>query len=323
MLPIPATIFWSSNKGFIWALREVRVSRRYSTPFASNSSSRGSGPRAESRASSSSSFSSRARLNRVSSRRKSLRSSLRWSTSMSAVRGSSTGGTRRSWPPIFSWKTSESPVSRSTIKCFARRRAPEIRPPSNPSSNFSVEGCSTRAGSKTSTSMMSEPTTSSRRSSFIVSTSGSSGIRVFIPLPQPLVPAATSRRFAGDERRVSPGQRVPTVTAHSSNLEAHSTQLPRYLRRFVQTLTVYFVVPSVVLPHLPEAGDPAGQRTPLRVLLLLDEHNPVLSFGESPGRGSRWDLSRLRDVEDEDAIGSQRIVYTAKETNQPPSTVVR
>src|SRR5918998_5245021 len=160
--------------------------------------------------------------------------------------------------------------------------------------------------------MMSEPTTSSRRTSFIVSTSGSSGIRVFIPLPQPLVLAATSRWFAGDERRVSPGQRVPTVTAHSSNPEAHSTQFPRYLRRFVQTLAVYFVVPSVVLPNLPEAGDPADQSPPFRVLFLLDEHNPVLSFGESPFRGSPWDLCRLRDVEDEDATGSQRIVYTPK-----------
>ena len=65
---------------------------------------------------------------------------------MSAVSGSSTGGTSRSWPPILSWKTSESPEPSSTMRCLARRRAPVIRTPSSRLTNSSVEGCSTSEG---------------------------------------------------------------------------------------------------------------------------------------------------------------------------------
>src|SRR5918998_297991 len=105
MLPMPATTFWSRIKGFIWALREPRVSRKYST---SKPSSRGSGPR------------------------------------------------------------------------FARR-APVARTPSRRRTNSSLEGCSTNAGSRTSAPSIPEPTTSPRRSSFMVSTSGSSGMRLLVP----------------------------------------------------------------------------------------------------------------------------------------------
>src|SRR3954469_18854163 len=62
------------------------------------------------------------------------------------------------------------------MRCLARRRAPVIRTPSNPRTNSSNEGCSTRAGSSTSAISILAPTTSSRRSFFMVSTSGSSGI---------------------------------------------------------------------------------------------------------------------------------------------------
>lgn len=78
-----------------------------------------------------------------------------------------------------------------------------------------------------------------------------------------------------------------------------------------------------MLPHLPEAKDPARQRSPLRVLLLLDEHQPILSFVESPARGSRWDLSGLHNIEDEDATERQRIVYTTKENDQSLTSVIR
>src|SRR5918997_1765391 len=178
MLPMPATTFWSRIKGFNWALREPRVSRKYST---SKPSSRGSVPGFASRASSSSASSRRAREKPVWSRKNNLRSPLRWRTSMSDDRGSSTGGTRSSWPPILSWKTRESPESSSTMRCLARRRAPVARTPSRRRTNSSLEGCSTSAGSRTSAPSITEPTTSPRRSSFMVSTSGSSGMRLLAP----------------------------------------------------------------------------------------------------------------------------------------------
>src|SRR5918997_381130 len=154
------------------------VSRRYSTP---NPSPRGAGPWLASRSSSSPASSTRALLKPVWSRKNSLLSPSRSSTNINAVRGSSTGGTRSNWPPILSWKTRESPDPSSTMRCLALRRAPSIRAPSSRRTNSSIEGCSTSAGSRTPTPSILEPTTSSRRSSFMVSTSGSSGTRLLSP----------------------------------------------------------------------------------------------------------------------------------------------
>ena len=77
-----------------------------------------------------------------------------------------------------------------------------------------------------------------------------------------------------------------------------------------------FVGASVEVPYLPEAGDSTGQRTSFSILLLFDEHYPILTFGESPGCVPPRDLSRLCYVEHEDAAGSQGVVDTAEESNQ-------
>src|SRR5215212_1689953 len=89
MLPMPETTFWSRRRGFIWALREPMARCKYP---ASNSSSRGSGPSEASRSWSSSASSRRARVKPVSSRRKRRLSPSRSRMSMSALSGSSTGG---------------------------------------------------------------------------------------------------------------------------------------------------------------------------------------------------------------------------------------
>src|SRR5918999_567790 len=289
---------------------------------ASNSLSNGSGPSEESRSSSSSASSRRARVKPVSSRRKSRLSPSRSRTSMSAVSGSSTGGTSRSWPPILSWNTSESPGPSSTMRCLARRRAPVMLTPSSQLTNSSAEGCSTSEASRTRARSISEPATSSRRSSFMVSTSGNSGIRVFIPARRcPILPY--SCRFARDEGGVALRQLVPTVRSHRPNLEARLFEFCRHLRRFVEPHTMHLVISPVALPHLPETHDPALHRTPLGILLPLGEYRPVLPHAEAPRPGPGRHLARTKHVEDEDTAGDERVVNAPEEAAKPLLLVLR
>src|SRR3712207_6780768 len=153
---------------------------------------------------------------------------------MSAVRGASTGGTSNSWPPILSWKTSASPEFSSTMRCLARRRAPVILTPSSRRPNSVAEGCSTSAGSSTSAASTVEPTTSSRRSPFMVSTSGSSGMVYLYPLQRSLFSPLPHACLARDERRVALRQEIAVVSAHRPDLEACPAKPARDLRRLVQ-----------------------------------------------------------------------------------------
>jgi hypothetical protein len=83
---------------------------------------------------------------------------------------------------------------------------------------------------------------------------------------------------------------------------------------------MHFVCSSVVFLYVAKADDPTGQYRPLSILLLLDQHCPILSFGELSGCGSPCELSRLCDVED--SSRSQRAIYTAKELNQRLAIVI-
>src|SRR5215213_5162384 len=79
---------------------------------------------------------------------------------------------------------------------------------------------------------------------------------------------------------------------------------------------MHFVCSSVVFPHLSKADDPTGQHRLLPILLLLDQHYPIFSFGELPGHGSPCELSRLCDIEDKYSPRRQRAVYAVEELNQ-------
>src|SRR5215204_2002195 len=288
----------------------------------SNPSSSGSGPNEESRSSSSPASSSRARVKTVSSRKKSLLSPSRCKTSMSAFSGSSTGGTSRSWPPILSWNTSESLEPSSTMRCLARRRAPVIWTPSSRLANSSAEGCSTSEGARTSAHSISEPTTSSRRSSFMVSTSGSSGMRVFIPALCRPIPAALGR-FSRDEGGVALRQREVAIGSQYPNPEASPLEFCGQLRRVVEPHAMHLGIPPVVLAHLPETHDPALHGAPLGVLLKLGEYCPILSNAETFRSGARRHLPRREHVEDEDAAGDERFVNAPEKAAQPPVLVLR
>src|SRR5215210_218732 len=319
MFPTPETTFWSRSRGFIWALREPMVRGRYP---ASNPSSSGSGPNEESRSSSSPASSSRARVKPVSSRRKSLLSPSRCKTSMSALSGSSTGGTSSSWPPILSWKTSESPVPSSMMRCLARRRTPVMLTPSSRLTNSWVEGCSTSDASRTSARSISEPVTSSRRSSFIVSTSGNSGIDVFIPVPHRVI-SVVSMWFARGEGGVALGERKVAVRSHRLDSKASPFEFCGQPRRVVQPHAMDLFVPPVELSYLPKTHDPALHRTPLDVLLQLGEYCPVLPHAEISRLGVRRHLARAQHVEDEDATGDERVMNTPERATQPPVLVLR
>src|SRR5215211_2714066 len=319
MFPMPETTFWSTSRGFIWALREPIVRGRYP---ASNPSSSGSGPNEESRSSSSPASSSRARVKPVSSRRKSLLSPSRYITSMSAFSGSSTGGTRRSWPPIFSWKTSASPESSSTIRCLARRRAPVMLTPSIRFANSWSEGCSTSDASRTSARSIFEPVTSSRRSSFMVSTSGNSGIGVFIPVPHRVI-SVVSMWFARDEGGVALGERKVAVSSHRLDSKASPFEFCRQLRWIVQPHSMDLFVPPVEIAYLPKTDDPTLHRTPLDVLLQLGEDRPVVPHAKISPLGARRHLVRTQHVEDEDAAWVERVVNAPEKATQPPLLVLR
>jgi len=86
---------------------------------------------------------------------------------------------------------------------------------------------------------------------------------------------------------------------------------------------VHFVVPSIVLPYASKGSNPTGQRPPLSILVFLDKYYPILAFGELSSSGLLCNLSRLRDVEDEDTARGQRIVYAMEESNQRLTVVAR
>src|SRR5918998_4121049 len=208
------------------------------------------------------------------------------------------------------------------MRCLARRRAPVMRAPSSLLANSSAEGCSTSEESRTRTRSISEPATSSRRSSFMVSTSGNSGMSVFIPARRCPVLAA-SCRFARDEGSVALGQRVITVRSHRPNPEARPFEFCGQTQRVVKPHAVHLVIPPVVLSRLPETHDPALHRTPLDVLLPLGEYRPVLPHAETPRLGPRRHLARSKHVEDKDSAGDERVVNALEKATQPPVLVLR
>src|SRR5215216_836191 len=161
------------------------------------------------------------------------------------------------------------------MRCLARRRAPVILAPSSRLANSSAEGCSTSEASRTRARSISEPATSSRRSSFMVSTSGNSGIRVFIPARRCPILAA-SCRFARDEGSMALRQRVSTIGSHRPNPKARLFEFCGQPRRIVEPHAVHLLIPPIALPRLAETHDPALHRTPLDVLLPLEEYRPVL-----------------------------------------------
>src|SRR5215210_1016502 len=208
------------------------------------------------------------------------------------------------------------------MRCLARRRAPVIRTPSSRLANSSAEGCSTSEGSSTSARSISAPATSPCRSSFMVSTSGSSGIRVFIPVrgcPSP----AGSYRFARDEGGVALLQREVTVRSHRAHPEARPFEFRGQLRRIIQPHAMHLFVPPVVLAHLAETHDPALHRTPPRVLLELGEHGPVLPHAETPLPVARPYLAGTERVEDKEAARDERVVNAPEEATQAPLLVLR
>ena len=75
----------------------------------------------------------------------------------------------------------------------------------------------------------------------------------------------------------------------------------------------YLVRPPITFVRLAEGDDAAGRRLPFPILLLLDQHHPVLALGEGPGRGQPLDLTGLRHVEDEDTARGQGVVDAAEE----------
>src|SRR5919199_2479842 len=102
------------------------------------------------------------------------------------------------------------------MRCLARRRAPVMRTPPSRRTNSSKEGCSTRAGSRTSPPSILEPTTSPRRSSFMVSTSGSSGTRL----------SARDADGARERGRLSIDSPVETVEHDRAGVERAQRPLP-------------------------------------------------------------------------------------------------
>src|SRR5215212_10310614 len=208
------------------------------------------------------------------------------------------------------------------MRCLARRRAPVIRTPSSRLANSSAEGCSTSEESMTLARSISEPATNSRRSSFMVSTSGSSGIRVFIPARRfPIL--AASCRFTRHEGGVALRQRVPIVRSQRPNPEARPFEFCGQLRRLVESHAMHLVNPPVVLSHLPETHDPALHRTPPGVLLQLGVHGPVLPHAETSCLLTRRHLARTEHVEDEDAAGDERVVNAPEKATQTPILVLR
>src|SRR5918994_409006 len=208
------------------------------------------------------------------------------------------------------------------MRCLARRRAPVMLTPSTRLTNSSAEGCSTSEASRTRARTISEPATSSRRSSFMVSTSGSSGIRVFIPARRcPILVA--SCRFARDEGGVALRQRVATVRSHRLNPEARPFEFCGQVQLVVESHAMDLLIPPVAHPSLAETHDPALHRLPLDVLLPLEEHSPVLTHAETPRPGPRRHLPRTEHVEDEDAPGDERVVNAPEKATKPPLLVLR
>src|SRR5215212_491943 len=208
------------------------------------------------------------------------------------------------------------------MRCLARRRAPMIPTPSSRLANSWVEGCSTSEESRTSARSIFEPATSSRRSSFMVSTSGSSGIGVFIPAWHRLILSA-SCRFTRDEGGVALRELEGAVRSHRPNPEAHPFEFCGQIRWIVQPHAVHLFVPPVVLPHLPETHDPTLHRTPTNVLLTLGEHGPVFPHAETPRLDTPRHLARTKHVEDEDAAGGERLINVQEKAAKPPFLVLR
>src|SRR5215207_454468 len=145
---------------------------------------------------------------------------------------------------------------------------------------------------------------------------------VVIPRPGVSTPVAASGRLARLERRVALPQRIVAVGVQRPYPEAHIAELGGHLRRVVQPHAVYLVVAPVVLPHLPEADDPARHRPLLRVLLPLGEHRPIVPHAEAPRRGAGRHLPRAQDVEDEDAAGDQSLEDAPEERPQTAGLLV-
>ena len=95
----------------------------------------------------------------------------------------------------------------------------------------------------------------------MVSTSGSSGIPVYIPARRFPIPAA-SCRFTRHEGGVALRQRVPTVRSQRPNPEVRPFEFCGQLRRIVEPHAMHLVVPPVVPPPC-ETHDPPLHRTPL------------------------------------------------------------
>jgi hypothetical protein len=138
-----------------------------------------------------------------------------------------------------------------------------------------------------------------------------------------LTGAATAERlvlasfgFPRNESRVSGRQLVLAITTRRSNPKSDSTKLRRHLRRFEQSLAVYFVRASIMPSHLSKACYSASQQCSLLILLLFHDYHPILPFGEAFGWRSRLELSWFCYVEDEHASGRERIVDAPKKRNQ-------
>src|SRR5829696_4134853 len=208
------------------------------------------------------------------------------------------------------------------MRCLARRRAPVIRTPSSRLANSSAEGCSTSEASRTRARSLCEPATSSRRSSLMVSTSGSSGIRVSIPAPRcPILVASCGS--ASDEAGVALRYRRSTVGWHRPIPEARPFEFCGQPRRVVDSHAMRLLIPPVALPSFAETHDPALHRTPLDVLLPLCEYRPVLTHAETPRPCTRRHLARTEHVEDEDAAGDERVVNAPEKATKPPFLVLR
>jgi hypothetical protein len=95
------------------------------------------------------------------------------------------------------------------------------------------------------------------------------------------------------------------------------------LGRLEQPQTVHLLLTPVAPRRPAEGDDPAGQQALLGVLLLLEQHGPALALRETLLSAPRRNLTRLSEVEDEDAPGRERLVYPPEERGQPPLVVLR
>ena len=224
---------------------------------------------------------------------------------MSAVRGSSTGGTSRSWPPdleLEDQRVAGIELDDEVLGPPSRPRYPDTlqaggRTPRSKAARRA------RGRAPPARSMV-EPTTSSRRSSFMVSTSGSSGMCIYTLSEAPRSTGGL-RRLAR-ERRVALSQGIIAVGAHRSYLEACPPELGGKLRRLVQPHAVDLVCPPVVSPTF--------LKLTIRRSIVPFSASSSLSASTAQSSPTRkicavapGGPARDRDVEDEDAAGSQRL----------------